>query len=223
MCRVLAYLGPPVLLDDLLYRPDSSLVKQSVDPKMLHMLNLGGFGMMAWDPSSHDPSVPYTYKSIDVPVFDPNLKGLALKIRAHSLLAHVRGVAYHSRVSLGEHNLLSPFCVLGGDPEGASPGGSPTRVEVGDHNVIREGVTISRGGPKLDPVSPGRTPSRANDSAERIRTYVPPSRSSAAAPRWTTAHRNGGPRRRRPAMPRLRLRRSSSPRWRRSSHTRTVR
>jgi glutamine amidotransferase len=108
MCRVLAYLGPPVLVDDLLYRPDSSLVRQSVDPKLLHMLNLGGFGMMAWDPSSHEPSVPYSYRSTNVPVFDSNLKGLALKLRAHCLLAHVRGVAYHSRVSIGDHN-LHPF------------------------------------------------------------------------------------------------------------------
>ena len=38
MCRVLAYLGEPVLLDDLLYKPDSSLVTQSYDPKMLHVL-----------------------------------------------------------------------------------------------------------------------------------------------------------------------------------------
>src|SRR5690606_15315633 len=55
MCRVLSYIGPPVLLDDLLYQPDSSLVRQSYDPQQLHMLNLGGFGMMAWDAGSADP------------------------------------------------------------------------------------------------------------------------------------------------------------------------
>jgi hypothetical protein len=47
MCRALAYLGQPVLLDNLLYRPDSALVKQSFMPKMLHSLNLAGFGMTA--------------------------------------------------------------------------------------------------------------------------------------------------------------------------------
>jgi len=29
MCRVLAYLGSPILLENLLYRPDSSLLKQA--------------------------------------------------------------------------------------------------------------------------------------------------------------------------------------------------
>ncbi len=49
MCRALAYLGQPVLLDSLLYQPDSALVKQSFMPKMLHLLNLAGFGLKAWD------------------------------------------------------------------------------------------------------------------------------------------------------------------------------
>ena len=60
MCRVLAYLGEPVLLDDLLYKPDSSLIRQTYAPKMLHMLNLAGFGMQAWDPTSFRPEDPYT-------------------------------------------------------------------------------------------------------------------------------------------------------------------
>ena len=44
MCRALAYLGQPVLLDTLLFQPDSALIRQSYMPKMLHMLNLAGFG-----------------------------------------------------------------------------------------------------------------------------------------------------------------------------------
>ena len=55
MCRALLYLGEPVLLDNLLFQPDSALVRQSYMPKMLHMLNLAGFGMRAWDPGSRDP------------------------------------------------------------------------------------------------------------------------------------------------------------------------
>src|SRR5829696_6845944 len=108
MCRVLAYLGEPVLLDDLLYQPDSSLVKQSYDPKMLHMLNLAGFGFSAWDPHLCDPDAPLVYKSVMLPVFDANLKALSHKLRVRCLLAHVRGVAYHSRVQIAEHN-LHPF------------------------------------------------------------------------------------------------------------------
>ena len=47
MCRALLYLGQPVLLDNLLFQPDSALIRQSYMPKMLHMLNLAGFGLRA--------------------------------------------------------------------------------------------------------------------------------------------------------------------------------
>jgi glutamine amidotransferase len=108
MCRVLGYLGAPVPLEDLLHRPDSSLVRQAISPRMLHMSNLGGFGMAAWDASSREPQSPYLYRSTSVPVFDANLRSLAQKISVEGLLAHVRGVPYHSGVSIGEHN-LHPF------------------------------------------------------------------------------------------------------------------
>jgi hypothetical protein len=52
MCRALLYLGEPVLLDNLLFRPDSALVRQSYMPKMLNLLKLSAFGMRAWDPGS---------------------------------------------------------------------------------------------------------------------------------------------------------------------------
>ena len=55
MCRALLYLGEPVLLDNLLYQPDSALVRQATMPKMLHMLNLAGFGLRAWDRDSRKP------------------------------------------------------------------------------------------------------------------------------------------------------------------------
>ena len=55
MCRALLYLGQPVLLDNLLFQPDSALIRQSTMPRMLNMLNLAGFGMRAWDPASANP------------------------------------------------------------------------------------------------------------------------------------------------------------------------
>src|SRR5262245_57610386 len=108
MCRALLYLGEPVLLDNFLYQPDSALVRQSYMPKMLNMLNLAGFGLRAWDPESHDPERAYSYYSQQLPVFDRNLKNLAEKIRARCLLAHVRGVAYHTRVEISMQN-CHPF------------------------------------------------------------------------------------------------------------------
>jgi predicted glutamine amidotransferase len=108
MCRALLYLGQPVLLDNLLFQPDSALVRQSFMPKMLHMLNLAGFGMRAWDPQSANPDQAYSYYSQSLPVFDRNLQNLALKTRPDCVLAHVRGVAYSSRVEISLQN-VHPF------------------------------------------------------------------------------------------------------------------
>lgn len=108
MCRALLYLGPPVLLDHLLFQPDSALVRQSFNPRMLHLLNLAGFGMLAWDRGSPEPARPYEYRSTSLPVFDRNLKALAQKVRASALLAHVRGVAYSTDVTISLQN-THPF------------------------------------------------------------------------------------------------------------------
>lgn len=112
MCRALLYLGPPVLLDHLLFQPDSALVRQSFNPRMLHLLNLAGFGMLAWDRESADPARPYEYRSTALPVFDRNLKALAQKVRASALLAHVRGVPYSTEVTISLQN-THPFAFAG--------------------------------------------------------------------------------------------------------------
>lgn len=108
MCRALLYLGQPVLLDNLLYQPDSALIRQSTMPRMLHMLNLAGFGMRAWDPGSSNPEQAFAYYSQSLPVFDRNLQNLAQKIRPSCVLAHVRGVAYSTRVEISLQN-VHPF------------------------------------------------------------------------------------------------------------------
>jgi glutamine amidotransferase len=112
MCRALLYLGQPVLLDHFLFQPDSALVKQSYVPRMLHLLNLAGFGMRAWDAASHEPEKPFAYASDAIPVFDRNLKGLAEKIRARCLVAHVRGVPYNTKVEISTQN-VHPFQFAG--------------------------------------------------------------------------------------------------------------
>jgi len=112
LCRALLYLGEPVLLSHLLHEPDNSLIKQAYMPKMLHMLNLAGFGMKAWDLASYEPEVPFSYASTSLPIFDRNLKALSEKIRISCLLAHVRGVAYHTDVEITLPN-THPFCYTG--------------------------------------------------------------------------------------------------------------
>ena len=108
MCRALIYLGQPVVLDNLLFQPDSALIRQSYMPKMLHMLNLAGFGIRAWDPESFEPERAFSYYSQALPVFDRNLQNLAQKIRPACVLAHVRGVAYSTRVEISLQN-VHPF------------------------------------------------------------------------------------------------------------------
>ena len=45
----------------------------------------------------------------------------------------------------GKGNKIYPFAALAMDPQDTTYAGEPTRLEVGDHNVIREYVTITRG------------------------------------------------------------------------------
>jgi UDP-N-acetylglucosamine acyltransferase len=45
----------------------------------------------------------------------------------------------------GDGNKIYPFAALGMDPQDITYAGEPTRLEIGEHNVIREYVTITRG------------------------------------------------------------------------------
>ena len=108
MCRVLMYKGDPVSIDDLLYRPNNSLVKQAHHPQLMDLLSLAGFGMLGWDQTSYRPEIPFGYRSVNIPVFDSNLKKLAEKLRVSILIAHVRGVLFDQSPTVGEQN-LHPF------------------------------------------------------------------------------------------------------------------
>jgi glutamine amidotransferase len=109
MCRVLAYLGRPVALADVLFEADSSLVRQSYSPRMMAtFLNLAGFGMVAWDPRSVRAEEPFTYRVTTLPAFDHNLRSLAAKLAPTCLVAHVRGVTYGEREMVASTN-LHPF------------------------------------------------------------------------------------------------------------------
>jgi UDP-N-acetylglucosamine acyltransferase len=59
-------------------------------------------------------------------------------------------VTIQGHVRLGRDNRLYPGAVIGGEPQDLSYQGSDTRVEIGDANVIREGVTINRASEKED-------------------------------------------------------------------------
>jgi UDP-N-acetylglucosamine acyltransferase len=54
-------------------------------------------------------------------------------------------VALEGPAKIGADNAFFPFCAIGTAPQDTSYQGEPTRLEIGDHNEIRECVTISRG------------------------------------------------------------------------------
>jgi glutamine amidotransferase len=109
MCRVLAYLGEPLPVRNLLFDPDQGLVAQSYSPKLMNkFLNLGGFGMHAWDPGSLRPEEPFTYRATTLPSYDRNLRSLSGKLAPSCLVAHVRGVTYGEEAIVADTN-LHPF------------------------------------------------------------------------------------------------------------------
>ncbi|HEY1271297.1 MAG TPA: acyl-ACP--UDP-N-acetylglucosamine O-acyltransferase [Terriglobales bacterium] len=57
----------------------------------------------------------------------------------------VSHVVVHGPTRIGADNGIFPFAAIGIDPQDVSYGGEPTRLEIGDHNEIRECVTINRG------------------------------------------------------------------------------
>jgi UDP-N-acetylglucosamine acyltransferase len=61
---------------------------------------------------------------------------------ACELLSHV---AIEGPTKIGAHNKFFPFCSIGLAPQDLTYAGEPTRLEIGDHNTIREFATINRG------------------------------------------------------------------------------
>jgi len=55
--------------------------------------------------------------------------------------------------TLGSYNRMFPYVAIGCEPQDVGYSGAPTRVEIGDRNVFREGVTIHRGAEKEDHVT----------------------------------------------------------------------
>lgn len=58
------------------------------------------------------------------------------------LLSHV---AIEGPTTIGADNSFFPYCAIGMAPQDITYRGEPTRLEIGEHNEIREYVTINRG------------------------------------------------------------------------------
>ena len=87
MCRWLAYSGAPILLEEVLFKTDHSLIEQSLrssDP--FATTNGDGFGI-GWYGERDRPGL---YKDIRPAWNDSNLQALAAQIESSMFLAHVR-------------------------------------------------------------------------------------------------------------------------------------
>ena len=87
MCRWLAYSGSPVLLEELLYGPENSLVVQSLHSRMgAEETNGDGFGV-GW---YGDRETAAVFHSIEPAWNDRNLRALSAHITSRLVFAHIR-------------------------------------------------------------------------------------------------------------------------------------
>jgi predicted glutamine amidotransferase len=89
MCRWNAYFGQPVLIDELLFRTQHSLIEQSLHSRMgVETTNGDGFGL-GWYRDG-DGGTPARYRSVTPAWSDANLRDLASDIESPLFLAHIR-------------------------------------------------------------------------------------------------------------------------------------
>ncbi|GAA1913062.1 class II glutamine amidotransferase [Streptantibioticus ferralitis] len=88
MCRWLAYSGSPVRLEDVVYKPDHSLIDQSLRARMgVETTNGDGFGMGWYTEDRHVPSI---YRDIGPAWSNRNLRELAAAVSSGLFCAHIR-------------------------------------------------------------------------------------------------------------------------------------
>jgi glutamine amidotransferase len=88
MCRWLAYSGSPILLEELLYKPDHSLIDQSLHARLgVETTNGDGFGAGWYGANTDTPAV---FRSIEPAWNDRNLREVATHVESPMFLAHIR-------------------------------------------------------------------------------------------------------------------------------------
>ena len=88
MCRWLAYSGSPILLEELLYKPEHSLIDQSLHARLgVDTTNGDGFGV-GWYGTNND--APAVFRSIEPAWNERNLRELAGHVESPLFLAHIR-------------------------------------------------------------------------------------------------------------------------------------
>lgn len=87
MCRWVAYSGPKLVLEEIIFNPDHSLVHQSLSAReSIVTTNADGFGV-AWYGRQAEPGL---FKDILPAWHDENLRSLSRQIESSLFFAHVR-------------------------------------------------------------------------------------------------------------------------------------
>ncbi|WP_298292964.1 class II glutamine amidotransferase [uncultured Litoreibacter sp.] len=88
MCRLAAWAGAPIALEDIVIRPSHSLLEQSQDATEAKLaVNGDGFGFAWYDAAGQGPGL---YRDVLPAWSDGNLTSLCQMIRSPLFLAHVR-------------------------------------------------------------------------------------------------------------------------------------
>jgi glutamine amidotransferase len=104
MCRWAAYIGEPIFINELLFDPSHSLIKQSKQAEECKTsINADGLGL-AW---YHERPEPGIYRDVYPAWSDTNLESIATQIKTGLFLAHVRA----STGSAISRNNCHPFVV----------------------------------------------------------------------------------------------------------------
>lgn len=94
MCRFIAYTGQPILLDEVLFKPKNSLIRQSVHARETsEPLNGDGFGLGWYMVNSQDER-PGLFVSTQPAWNDQNLLHISSKIKSGCFFAHVRAASH---------------------------------------------------------------------------------------------------------------------------------
>jgi predicted glutamine amidotransferase len=90
MCRLLAYSGQPIFLEELVCKPQHSLVRQSMRADEAKVTTNGdGFGL-GWYTGHNDRLEPGVYREVTPAWSDENLLALCSAVRSPLFFAHVR-------------------------------------------------------------------------------------------------------------------------------------
>lgn len=104
MCRWAAYIGAPCFLEDVVTRPDHSLIQQSIQATECKTQTNGDGVGVAWYGSRPEPGL---YRDILPAWSDPNLRSLTAQVESGLFLAHVRA----STGTATSRNNCHPFAV----------------------------------------------------------------------------------------------------------------